>query len=167
MVQPVPQRCHTILPLRYVTALVVVGAVLSGIPAASFTSADLTRGSSATVVDDPTGVLSLDVAASVQKNNRERLVDVTNNLGKTVSVTVTLQDGSQGDLYIGSGDTTGSDSVTFNLADGATQTIEVQTTGNPNTDMYFDVTATATAIDITMNNRFTTIQGGGGPPGGP
>lgn len=60
------------------------------------------RSSSADVADDAGGLFGLDVAPSVEAGTTSRLVTVTNNVGQTIDVTVTL-DGSTGTLSNGQG----------------------------------------------------------------
>ncbi len=87
-----------------VTFLVVTGAFGAGLDTGSvaFTSASSERGSSVDVADDSSGLFGLEVAASVEAGTTARLVTVTNRVGQTVDVTVSL-DGTTGTLSNGQG----------------------------------------------------------------
>jgi hypothetical protein len=64
------------------------------------------------------------VFSPVRKNSREPLVDVTNNTDGAYTVTVTLNDCTQGTLYDAAG---GSGcSVSFSLSTGATTTVDIE-----------------------------------------
>lgn len=142
-----------------VGVIVFVGVV----PAGSFTLADLPRTAGTDVVGDVDGTLGLDVAASVQQNRIERLVDVTNNLGRTVTVTITVTNSNRHDLYV-DGTNHGS-TATFSLGDGATQQVDVEAHAREN-QVVFDVTATTTGLSVTANGRSTDVTGGGQGGGG-
>ena len=79
------------------TLLVVVGLVavslIAGLvitPSVAFTTASVDRGTTAPVADNSEGFLGIDVTDSLQagKNKEGRLVTVTNNLNRTLSVDV-------------------------------------------------------------------------------
>lgn len=151
---------------RGVTVALVIVAAFGAIPATSFTESLIPRSGSIDVVSDQDGTLGLDVATSARKNKQDPLVTVTNNFGAPTSVTVSLDDGTQGDLYV-NGVNTG-DVATVTLPAGGVQTVEIVAEGTPNTQLSFDVSATSLGVTATFPNRVTTIAsgGGGGPPGG-
>jgi hypothetical protein len=75
------------------------------------------------VANPEDALLGLSGQGPVQKNQREPMVLVTNNANDAITVTVTLQDCSQGTLYDNNG---GSGcSVTFSLASGNSNTVDV------------------------------------------
>ncbi|MFB6297522.1 MAG: hypothetical protein ABEH56_03265 [Salinirussus sp.] len=82
-----------------VTLLVVAAPIWGGADTASeaFTSMSSDRGSSVDVAGDAGGLFGLDIAASVSAGTTSRLVTVTNQVGQTVDLTVTL-DGTTGTL---------------------------------------------------------------------
>lgn len=142
-----------------VGALLVVSGSVD--PAVSFTAASLDRSHSMDVVGDPSGLIALDVAASVSAGQQSRLVDVTNHYGGgSVEATVTLQDGGDGTLHA---DGDSGDSVTVVVASGGTETVEIDVQGNPGT-IVFDVTASSPWLGFSAPDRQTDVQGG--PPGG-
>ena len=68
-----------------------VGLLVSGFvvaPSVAFTTGSVDRGTTAPVADDAAGFLGLDVAGSLQAGTDGRLVTVTNNLNRTLSVDV-------------------------------------------------------------------------------
>ncbi|MDB2272139.1 hypothetical protein PM032_14085 [Halorubrum ezzemoulense] len=72
------------------TAL-TVGALVAGLviaPSAAFTTGSVDRGTTVTVADDTDGFLGIDVADSVRAGSEGRLVTVTNNLDRPLSVSV-------------------------------------------------------------------------------
>lgn len=139
---------------RLLAVALVVAVLAMAAPAGSFTLGELSRASGSNVVDDIDGTLGLDVAASVQKKTIDRLVTVTNSLGVTVSVTVTVTNDNRHDLYL-NGTNHGSQ-VTFTLADGASQQVDVEAHPSQN-QVVFDVTATATSVDVIANGRSASV----------
>lgn len=143
---------------------------LVAVPAASMTQAVLGRSAASDVVDDPSGAVGLDVADAVTKNSVDPLVNVTNNFGVDLSVTVTLQDGSDGDLYLDG--TNVGDQVTFTVVSGDTRTVDIEAANSAGPQIYFDVSASSSGIDFEAANRHTDVNGGnsgGGdcPPNNP
>ena len=85
-----PRGGSSISPLA---SLALVGIVLSlvvtaGFPTAAFTSGSVTRGSTAAVADDTSGLLGLDVAGSVSAGSTSPIVTVTNQLDRSLDVSV-------------------------------------------------------------------------------
>ena len=68
-----------------------VGALVAGFviaPSAAFTTGSVDRGTTVTVADDTDGFLGIDVAGSVRAGSEDRLATVTNNLDRSLNVTV-------------------------------------------------------------------------------
>lgn len=135
-------------------------------PAGLATTGQLEREATVDVAADDYGVLALDVAQSVRNNRIDPLVNVTNNYELSVSVTVTLQNGNDGDLYLDG--TNVGDEATFTLGSGNLQTVEFEADTSAGSTVYFDVTGSAADLDVTALDRTTNVKspGGGGPPGG-
>lgn len=140
-------------------AVVVAGAT----PATSFTFAHQPRPAGAPVVADADGAFGLDVAASVQANQVDRLLDATNRLGVAVTVTVTVTNTDRHDLYVGG--TNHGDQASFTLADAASQRVDVEAHASVN-EVVVDVTASAAGVSVVAIGRSATVTSGGGPPGG-
>lgn len=156
--------------LASVAAVLALGLLASAVPAASFTLGHHPRPAGSDVVADVDGTAGLDVAASVRAKQIERLVDVTNRLGVSVTVTVTVTNNDRHDLYVAG--TNHGTQATFALADGATQSVDVE--ADPTVEsVVFDVSATAPGLSVTAAGRTAAVEtgvgppGGGGPPGGP
>jgi len=140
-------------------ALVVSIAVLLGatvLPAGSFTTAEVNRGVTASVVDDSNAIHNLAVASSVTIGQTSRLVTVTNDLGRDVSVEVALRADStdKGDLVVDG--TNVGDSYTFSLATGTSREIDIAVVSDSTLDgqqIYFGVNATATGLTVTAPDR--------------
>ncbi|MFB6303930.1 MAG: hypothetical protein ABEH47_02090 [Haloferacaceae archaeon] len=105
-----------------VLVLLAAGAVTT--PSQSYTTGTVDADMAADVVVDEDAVLSLDLAADVKTGATERLVTTTNYVGQSVTVTVTLTDGSgsYGDLVVDG--TNVGDSTSFSLADTASQRVD-------------------------------------------
>jgi hypothetical protein len=88
-------------------------------------------------------------------------VNVTNNLGREVTVTVTIRNDStsKGDLVVDG--TNRGNETSISLADGATETVRVEVPDDSSlTDevLYFHVTATDPGLEVTANNRSVPIN---------
>jgi hypothetical protein len=143
--------------------VLVVVMLLFGVtilPAASYSTADVDRGASLGVADDPDAALGLVIAENVSVGTHEELVVVTNRLGGDVTATVALDDSStsKGTLSVASGET--GDSVSFTLAEGASQQVDVDVANDSalaGDTLVFHVSANGTGIDAAVNDRQTAI----------
>lgn len=153
---------------RLPALVLVVGAVLvaaavfgsAGMGTASFDTGRLDRGGAVNVTNDATAAHSLDVADSVSVNATEPLVNVTNRLGTDVTVTVALRDDSThvGDLVVD--DAVDGNQTSFDLAAGATQTVEIEI---PDGDLstgtvYFHANASGGAVEVRAPDRSTQVN---------
>ena len=69
----------------------VVGVLIAGVvvaPSAAFTTSSVDSQTTATVADDASGFLGIDVTDSVRAGSEDRLVTVTNNLSQPLTLTV-------------------------------------------------------------------------------
>lgn len=135
-----------------VALLVVVAPIGPGINTQSeaFTSMSSDRGTSANVADDAGGLFGLDVASSVAAGTTDRLVTVTNNVGQTINVTVTL-DGTNGTLSNNRGTLQPGESlvVSTDIACGPdTDTVSFTVEGAAG-DRFTGNTARSTSIDTS------------------
>jgi hypothetical protein len=109
-----------------------VGATLLGATAASnqtgaFSSIDADRISTANVASDDQGIVGIVELANqgtVKKNDREPMVEITNNASEVVTYDITLDTCNDGTLYDNDG---GSGcSVTFDLLPGNSQFVDIR-----------------------------------------
>ncbi len=146
------------MPTILVVVMLLFG--VSILPAASYSTAGVDRGASLGVADDPDAALGLVITDNVSVGTHEELVVVTNRLGSDVTATVSLDDGStsKGTLSVAGGET--GDSVSFTLAAGASQQVDVDV-ANESTlagdELVFHASANGTGIDATVNDRRTAI----------
>ena len=75
-----------VLVVGLAVGLLVAGFVVG--PSAAFTTGSIDRGTAAPVVNDSEGFLGIDMAGSLQAGTEGRLVTVTNNLNRTLTVDV-------------------------------------------------------------------------------
>lgn len=142
--------------------LVVVVAVLgAGLPAASFTYGEVPRTSDVDVVSDERAALALDTASEVTINDTSKLVTVTNQLGRGVTVTVTLRSDSAdvGDIVV-DGTNHGSE-TSFSLARGANETVRIKIPDDSSlTDdvVYFHVKASAPGLAANARDRSAPVN---------
>lgn len=128
---------------------------------ASFTTADASRNSAVDVTSDELSAHTLDVASSVRINSTGPLVNVTNRLGRDVTITVGLRGDSEhiGDLVV-DGTVVGND-TSFTLAEGAVQTVEIEIPDDgslTNETVYFYVDASASGLEVTAPDRSATVD---------
>lgn len=143
----------------YTLGIIVVVALISGhvLPVGSVTSGQLPRDTAFDVVNDEDGVVGLDVEGSVTVNQIEPLVDVTNRFES--DVTVTLQDASDGDLYV-NGNNRG-DTATVTIGPDGTKTISIKAKGPSGSQVDFDVTASTAGLSVVATDRSTTVESAG------
>ncbi|MBX0323018.1 hypothetical protein EGH21_08260 [Halomicroarcula sp. F13] len=137
---------------------VLVGATV--LPAASFTTAEVGRGATISVVDDSNAIHNLAVASSATIGQTSRLVTVTNDLGTDVSVEIALRADStdKGDLVVDG--TSVGDSYTFSLATGTSREIDIDVVSDSTLDgeqIYFGVNATGTGLTVTAPDRNVSL----------
>jgi hypothetical protein len=134
-------------------ALLLGGASLSSTRA--FTTARGTRGTAVNVASPENAILGLTGQGPVQKNQREPMLLVTNNASDTISVTVTLQDCSQGTLYDNNG---GSGcSVTFSLASGNSDAVDIS--ASVVGTIAYTVQSTSASMNIQTTGEVTAEAG--------
>lgn len=130
------------------------------VPAASFTTARVDRGSTFEVVADSQAIHSLDVAQAVTIGQTSRMVTVTNNLGVDVSIEVRLRPDStaKGDLVVGN--TTAGDEASFSLPAGQSTAVELRVPSDATLDgerAYFHVNASGDGVTVTAPDRSVSI----------
>lgn len=109
-----------------------LGATLLGAAAASnqtgaFSSIDADRISTANVASDDQGIVGIVEIAdqgTVKKNEKETMVEITNNASEVVSYEVALDTCSDGTLYDNDGES--GCSVTFDLLPGNSQFVDIE-----------------------------------------
>jgi hypothetical protein len=147
--------------------LLAVLALLAGVvPAASYTAADVPRGSDVAVTDDQNAVVGLD-KNNVTRKQFDPLVNVTNGFddGATVSVALANPGGLKNTtLYV---DTNGDGNyeksggaVTFPVDSGVEQTVVLFTEETKNTQIGYDVSVDAGGVSGSLT-RSTLVQNSG------
>jgi VCBS repeat-containing protein len=158
---------------RSVLVLLVVVVALAGVavPAASFSTADVPRGTSVSVVGDSNGVVGLDRATSVQAGQDERLVTVTDRFDGTISLSMSIPQ-SDGELKVdtdgdGQYEVPASSTVQFGLGDGGSAEVYIDAakqSGNPK-EITYDVSGEADGASFRMQ-RTVGVRNGNGNGGG-
>jgi len=142
------------------TLILLVLGVGIGPPSASFSIGESDRDSSVAVVDDTDGVVTLNKTSELREDSPDNcLVEVTNHMGESTTVTVSLAS-SSGDLGSLKTDPNGStaDSVEFSLGDGATETVYMEVkNGTAGNTSYYAVEATTPETVATLSDRSSPI----------
>lgn len=133
----------------------------AGLESTAFSTAQSPRDATADVTIDEAGAHTLDTTQAVHINGTEALVNVTNRLAQTVTVTVTL-DGQSTDIgnLVVDGQSE-SDDVSFTLAKGATETVSLSVPDDESLvgrTVYFHVNAKATGLDVNAPNRSAPVD---------
>lgn len=154
------RRTRRVLPLTIaVLAIVLGGATL--VPAASYSTGDVSRGTAVGVTDDPQGLIALDTATGVRIGHTDRLVVVTNNLDSAATVTVSLHDGSATFAELVVDGTRTGDSHTVELDPAASVGIDVEIPDDGSLvgdDIVFDTSADSAALDAVLRDRRAPIE---------
>lgn len=133
-----------------------IGGLLISTETLAFSSASAPRATNVTTAADDSAIVGLLVSDSVQMNDQEPLVDVTNNVGEAADITVTLDTCSDGTLY---GPDGGSGcSVTFPIGDGNSRTVQIEAAVKDQT-IPFDLTATATKFQFEGTRETDAVSG--------
>lgn len=147
--------------LVLLTAILLVG---TGVPGVAFDTGSGHRGASIDAVDDIDGAATLNVTSALQEGtDAQCLVQITNHLGKDVTLNVSLRSDSTqlGELQRND-DNLGlqkGDSIEFDLADGAAKTVNMNVdSGTAGNTTYFHVRATASGLSVELNDRNAPIQ---------
>lgn len=139
------------------TGVAGLGLGLNVVQPSAYTSASAGRESNVAIAGDTNGAfLGLLVSDSVQKNKQSLLVEVTNNAGRQLSMTVSLDDPSQGTLYVPND--SGS-SVQLTLDASNSGSVEVETSESKGTTVPFSITHDGAAMQFDVN-RETTVESG-------
>lgn len=145
----------------------------TAVPAATFTTATVERGTAVEVESDQNAIVGLVIEDRVDLGGTSELVTVTNGAERELTVAITLTD-DVGELVV-DGETAG-DAATVELSPGETRTVEIDVALScdlRNELLSFDVDAT-TETFTSHKERSTRIVAnhpdctpGGGDPGPP
>jgi len=145
------------------TLLLLIGFVagMGGVQSVAFSTATADRGSSVNMTSDEAGAHSLDVAGSVHVNATEPLVNTTNRLGRSATVTVRLADNSThtGDLVV-DGVNQGNE-TSFSLSEGNTKRVEISVSDNSSLvgeTVYFHVEVSDPGLSVSAPDRNVVIE---------
>lgn len=154
-------RSRRVLPVVVLLAAVLLtGATV--LPAASYSTSDVSRGAAVGVVDDPAASLSLDTAANVSVGTVDRLVVITNGFDSTATVSITLTSMSPENASLVVGGASVGDSYSTDLSTGSSLTVDVDVPDDSALDgseIVFEVTADTKDIDATVPGRSVPIEG--------
>lgn len=127
------------------------GALLSGSEA--YTSAVLSRASGFGVSADDSAVVGLYVYSSVEWNNRDPMVDVTNNAGRPLDVTVSLDTCSDGTVYLAGSSGCSATATNVGAGNSVTAELDADVYGQ---DVPFTVTATGDGFEATIGRSIAS-----------
>lgn len=135
---------------------------MGGAYSAAFSTGATDRGASVDVTSDESGAHGLDVAGSVHVNSTDPMVNVTNRLGRSTTVTVTLADNSthMGDIVV-DGVNEG-DQASFSLSAGDTKRIKLDVPDDSSLvgeTVYFHVNASGEGLDVSAPDRSVPVEG--------
>lgn len=133
----------------------------AGIHAGALSTGAADRSSSVAVSADSESVHGIDAAGAVHVNTTQPLVNVTNRMGRPVTVTISLQPESTdiGDLVLGG---THADSIDVALAAGDTVTVDLAVRDDATLvgrTVHFDVNAAASGLSVAATNRTVPVEG--------
>jgi hypothetical protein len=131
-----------------------VGTALHG--ATAFTGGTVPRNSTVNVAPDGSAILGLSIADSVQRKTQTLLAELTNNGTESYTLTISLDDPTQGTLY---GPNGSGDSVTLTLDPGTTGSIDVETDEQKGTTIPFTISRSAPDFSFSID-RATRVKGG-------
>lgn len=144
--------------------LLVMGFVAGagGVHSAAFSTAAGDRASSVDVTTDDSGAHTLDTAGSVHVNSTEPMVNVTNRLGRSTTVTVSLADNSthMGDIVVDG--VNESDQASFSLSSGDTKRVKLDVPDDSSLvgeTVYFHVNASDEGLEVSAPDRSVPIEG--------
>lgn len=138
-----------------------MGAGITGaglIPSRAFSSVSGGRTVNIGTASDENALLGLFVYDPVEVNKTDPLVDVTNNFSETLTVTVALNDCTQGSLESPSGDTGCSAQAAVDPGNTGTWQITTDNQVADGTTISFDVSGTGATTEVTAPGRSTTAQ---------
>jgi len=154
------------LTRRAALGLVAGGGLLATSETLGFSNVTAGRGVSIETADDANALLGLTVSDPVKKNNREPLVDIENNTGETISVTVSLDDCTQSKTLYDS-DESGC-SVNLTIDPGLIKTVDIK--ADVAETIPFTITASSSDLSFEATRETTAQTGSTGPnadAGGP
>ena len=146
----------TLVVLCVVALLIVQGPLGLG----AFGAGVVERSPHLSVVDDRNGGMDIYPHHAMNSGETCTLVDLTNNVGSNLTVTVSLREDSQsyGNLTLGNGNE--GNETTFQLDAGASQRvgIELDSSIPDGTSVYFHVNATGDPVSIVATDRHSTVN---------
>lgn len=149
---------------RIAVAVLLVLGLIGGpgpIGLLAFQTGEVERTTSLATVDDGNAGMYMDPHRVMNSGETCTLVDLTNDLGTGLDVTVSLRDDStqHGNLTLESTGDEGNE-VTFSLASGASETVGISLVSDiaDGTNVYFHVNATSAPIGLTATDRYGTVD---------
>jgi hypothetical protein len=133
----------------------LVGAGATSLWTGAFSNMTAARTATVTVVADENAYLGLEVYSPVSSNSQDPLVDVTNNLQETATITVSLGNCRDGTLY---GPSVSGCPISFDLPAGNAKLVEIAAAVK-NTTIPFTVEA-ETDTDAVTATRDTYAESG-------
>lgn len=143
--------------------LAVLLVAVTVFPAAAYSTGDAGRGVTVSVADDPDALLAIETAASVRTGHVDRLVVVTNGLGRgaTVTVSLTPEAASKGELVIDGARVGDTYSATLSHSEGFALDIDIPAdSSDVGDDIVFDVTAETASARMSAPGRRVPIEDG-------
>jgi hypothetical protein len=139
--------------------LVGAGSILVGSGAiyqsGAFSKVAADRGVSIDTASGSNALLGVVGRGPVQKNVREPMVEFTNNLDDSITITVRLDNSGDGDLYNNEGQSGGS--VTLRLSPGNTQTVDIE--GSTTGSVTYTVNANAQGFSLDTSGSVEVQSG--------
>lgn len=142
-------------------AVLAVGAVGYPLGSTASDASEVPRGVGTNVTGDADAAHALDVAGAVHTNATDPLVNVTNRLGTSVTVTVELRSDSTGlgDLVVDG--TNHGDEVSFVLGESGTETVALSVPDDGSLageTVSFHVNASGTGLDVSATDRTVPVE---------
>lgn len=113
----------------------------------SFSLVDLDRNTTIGIASEGNGVVGIVGQGPVQKNSREAMIELSNNSPDQATITVTLDNSSDGTLYDNEGGS--GSSVTFTLASGNSQFVDIDADVTGTIGYSVSISSPSLSIDTT------------------
>lgn len=149
--------------LVFAVAVVSLIAFTLTPPSASFSAGTDTSAVGVLVVGDESAIHALSNHSAMKTGETCKLVTVTNNFERTVTVTVSLREGSEayGNLTLGNGRL--GNETSFSLGAGVSETVGLEIkndTTYDGDDVYFHANASGDGVDVVATDRYSSIDDG-------
>lgn len=157
--------------LAGIGCVLIAGGATTTLETDAFTRIGASRKTRVSAAADSDAFIGLSVSDTVQFNQQERLVEITNRTDEIISFSVSLDTCAHGTLHVGGNSYDCEIQPGFDVSPGGSELVEITADVKENTTIPFEVSGTSTSLAFEATRETEAVTGNTGGPtadaGGP